>query len=186
MCLPTAWSLCWTRDSQALLLPQFPATTDTPGVRLQAAHSGRRWHDTPTSLAAKLCPYPGLKANWAGSPSPTSPSPLPTPPSEASPLKVHASLTAGGVCSIGDVMHVVYLTVEIKPFSVWWSKSRIDYILETPRGSDSLDLLRPTAFAHVVHSRYWEAKELCSFILTRVGHIPMFPFWSESFKRILL
>ena len=56
---------------------------------------------------------------------------------------------------------------------MWWSDNRIDYILETPRGSEVLDLLPPTAFAHIVHSRYWEAKELASFILRQVGPILM-------------
>lgn len=58
---------------------------------------------------------------------------------------------------------------DIKPFSVWWSTNRIDYALETAQLADSFDLLPPAAFAHIMHSRYWEAKELVSFILRQVS-----------------
>ena len=62
-------------------------------------------------------------------------------------------------------------SIEIKPFSVWWSTNRIDYSLEAPRDLESCTLLPLPAFSHVIHSRYWEAKELVSFILRQVRHL---------------
>lgn len=62
---------------------------------------------------------------------------------------------------------------DIKPFSVWWSQSdanRIDYLLESPVGSEGFNLLPQAAFSHIIHSRYWEAKELVSFMLRQVLH----------------
>ena len=61
--------------------------------------------------------------------------------------------------------------IEIKPFSVWWSTNRIDYSLEAPRDLESCTLLPLPAFSHIIHSRYWEAKELVSFILRQVRHL---------------
>lgn len=69
-------------------------------------------------------------------------------------------------------LYVIYFSLcflaDIKPFSVWWSTNRIDYALEMAQFTDSFDLLPPAAFAHIMHSRYWEAKELVSFILRQV------------------
>ena len=57
---------------------------------------------------------------------------------------------------------------EIKPFSVWWSSNRIDYSLESSHDLDVGPRLPLPAVSHVIHSRYWEAKELVSFILRQV------------------
>lgn len=76
------------------------------------------------------------------------------------PKTAHAQELIGSVCTCSPA--------DIKPFSVWWSTNRIDYALETPKCTDSLDLLPPPAFAHIMQSRYWEAKELVSFVLRQV------------------
>lgn len=59
---------------------------------------------------------------------------------------------------------------DLKPFSVWWSASRIDYVLEAPKISEFNEYLPVQAYAHIIHSRYWEAKQLVSFILRQVLH----------------
>lgn len=63
---------------------------------------------------------------------------------------------------------LVYLYTEIKPFSVWWSEHRIDYMLETPWKNEGFERLPVSTFSHIVHSSYWEAKEMASFILRQV------------------
>ena len=55
----------------------------------------------------------------------------------------------------------------IKPISVWWSDLRLDYMLETPC-KDGFEMLPDAAMVRIFHSRYWEAKELVSFILRQV------------------
>jgi len=56
----------------------------------------------------------------------------------------------------------------VKPFSVWWSDKRIDYKLETPWGKEAFDMLPAATIVRIINSRYWEAKELVSFILRQV------------------
>jgi hypothetical protein len=58
----------------------------------------------------------------------------------------------------------------VEPFSVWWSRHRLDYLLESPLTSTSHDYLPLTAITHVIHSSYWEAKQIVSFILRQVLH----------------
>ena len=60
------------------------------------------------------------------------------------------------------------LPSEVKPFSVWWSRHRLDYLLESPLAAGGSESLPATAITHVIHSSYWEAKEVISFILRQV------------------
>ena len=60
-------------------------------------------------------------------------------------------------------------TSEVKPFSVWWSRHRLDYLLESPLATGGYEGSLPaTAITHVIHSSYWDTKEVVSFILRQV------------------
>ena len=41
-------------------------------------------------------------------------------------------------------------------------------MLEVPSGLERFEYLPNTAYAHIVQARYWEAKEMASFILRQV------------------
>jgi hypothetical protein len=47
----------------------------------------------------------------------------------------------------------------------WWSQYRIDYVIEEPSSVGDLGMMSMSARALVLHSRYWEAKEMVSFIV---------------------
>jgi len=52
---------------------------------------------------------------------------------------------------------------------LFWSSNRIDYVLEPPSAVEGLNAVPLSASPHVIHSRYWEAKEFLSFVLRQVG-----------------
>ena len=56
--------------------------------------------------------------------------------------------------------------------ALFWSSNRIDYELESPSAGEGLNAVPLAASPHVIHSRYWEAKEFLSFVLRQV----QFPF----------
>ncbi len=56
----------------------------------------------------------------------------------------------------------------LRPFCYWWGDNRIDYQLQIPSGLENCEYLPNTAYAHIVQARYWEAKEMFSFILRQV------------------
>ena len=62
---------------------------------------------------------------------------------------------------------LLYVDTCIRPFSVWWNDNRVDYLLETPWDKEGFDI-PPDDLVRIIHSRYWEAKELVSFILRQV------------------
>jgi hypothetical protein len=73
---------------------------------------------------------------------------------------------------------------EVKPFSVWWSRHRLDYLLESPLVTGGYEASLPaTAFTHVVHSSYWEAKEVVSFILRQVVHTGLYSTYDSTTLR---
>ena len=52
-------------------------------------------------------------------------------------------------------------------------------MLETHKGHwgrDAVEVLPTATFTNIVHSRYWEAKELVSFILRQVSTLVLVPF----------
>ena len=51
----------------------------------------------------------------------------------------------------------------------WWGDCRIDYILQSPVSGSDLAELPLAAQSLVMHSRYWEAKDMISFILHMVS-----------------
>ena len=52
--------------------------------------------------------------------------------------------------------------------ALFWSSNRIDYVLEPPSAAEGLNAIPLSASPHVIHSRYWEAKEFLSFVLRQV------------------
>ena len=52
----------------------------------------------------------------------------------------------------------------------WWSQYRIDYVIEEPSSVGDLGMMSMSARALVLHSRYWEAKEMVSFIVQTVSN----------------
>jgi len=117
----------------------------------------------PSSLKETIAMHPYLFGSQS--------LPIPTGGREAGGLSGKKSVSSECLLTLNDEASVNSETLEdIKPFSVWWSTNRIDYALETPKCTDSLDLLPPPAFAHIMQSRYWEAKELVSFVLRQVLH----------------
>lgn len=62
----------------------------------------------------------------------------------------------------------IFFSKDFRPFCFWWSGCRIDYQLEVPAGLENSEYLPNTAYAHIVQARYWEAKEMFSFILRQV------------------
>lgn len=52
--------------------------------------------------------------------------------------------------------------------ALFWSSNRIDYVLEPPSAVEGLHAISLLASPHVIHSRYWEAKEFLSFVLRQV------------------
>ena len=63
----------------------------------------------------------------------------------------------------------LHLLLDMKPFSVWWSRHRLDYLLKSSLTTIGYDSLPLTAITHIIHSSYWEAKEVVSFILRQVS-----------------
>ena len=57
----------------------------------------------------------------------------------------------------------------LRPFCTWWGDYRIDYQLEVPAGLEQCETLPNAAYAHIVQTRYWEAKEMISFVLRQVS-----------------
>ena len=51
----------------------------------------------------------------------------------------------------------------------WWSQNRIDYVVQEPDSVSDLGKMTMSARAVVLHSRYWEAKEMISFIVQTVS-----------------
>lgn len=44
----------------------------------------------------------------------------------------------------------------------------MDYVMETPWSKEAVDMLPTATIIRIINSRYWEAKELVSFILRQV------------------
>ncbi len=65
-------------------------------------------------------------------------------------------------------LYIAVSLIDLRPFCFWWSDSRIDYQLELLGGLENSEYLPNTAYAHIVQARYWEAKEMLSFILRQV------------------
>lgn len=74
-----------------------------------------------------------------------------------------------GKCNVFVVTMVTIFT-GLRPFCVWWGDQRIDYQLQAPLGLEHGDTLpvSNTAYAHIAQARYWEAKEMVSFVLRQV------------------
>ena len=69
------------------------------------------------------------------------------------------------LCTV--ILYKHFITVE-SVAALFWSTNRIDYVLEPPSAVEGLNVVPLSASPHVIHSRYWEAKEFLSFVLRQV------------------
>ena len=67
--------------------------------------------------------------------------------------------------------YLLYLYLVETIAGMFWSSNRIDYMLEPPSAVEGLNAIPLAASPHVMHSRYWEAKEFLSFVLRQVQFI---------------
>ena len=67
----------------------------------------------------------------------------------------------------------------------WWSQNRIDYVVQEPDSVSNLGKMTMSARAVVLHSRYWEAKEMISFIVQTVSLKSTMPPTSFNSKQAL-
>ena len=69
-----------------------------------------------------------------------------------------------------DKFYYLFFSLAAGTISLWGNQ-RIDYLLEAPSSVEQFKSLPVTVHAHVIQARYWEAKELVSFVLRQVMYI---------------